>query len=213
MRLLASCERVELAPGLVLCEPDQPYSHVHLPLSGYYSLVGAVDGHPPLEIRLIGNEGMLGATLALEVDAAPLRAVVRGAGTSLRMTVRQFRRILPQSPALLCALHRYLYALMAQLAQATACARFHEIEARLARWLLMTHDRAQADRLHSTHGELADLLGVQRSAITIAAGALRDRRLIRYSRGAIDIVSRKGLETASCECYQAVVSDYARRFG
>lgn len=211
--LLAACVRVDMAPGEVLCEPDRPYSHVHFPLTCYYSLVGTVEGHAPLEIRQIGSEGMLGATLALGVSGAPLRAVVRGAGSALRMGARPFRRALVENPALLRAVHRYLYALMAQLAQSTTCARFHEIEARLARWMLMTHDRAQGDSFRSTHGELADMLGVQRSAVTIAAGALRDRRLIRYSRGAIDIISRSGLEAASCECYEAVVSDYARRFG
>jgi CRP-like cAMP-binding protein len=109
-------------------------------------------------------------------------------------------------------LKRYLYVLLAQLSQSTACGRFHEIRARLARWLLMTHDRAHADHFRLTHQYLADMLGVQRSAITIAAGSLQRKKLISYKRGAIFIVSRRGLETASCECYQAALDDHGRLF-
>ena len=184
--LLAACVRVDMAPGEVLCEPDRPYSHVHFPLTCYYSLVGTVEGHAPLEIRQIGSEGMLGATLALGVSGAPLRAVVRGAGSALRMGARPFRRALVENPALLRAVHRYLYALMAQLAQSTTCARFHEIEARLARWMLMTHDRAQCVSIRPPPPELARTEALQRSAALFRAGALRDRRLLRLGRRRVD---------------------------
>ena len=209
-RLLAQCEPRELAFGAILCEPEQRFAHVYFPQTAFVSLVATVAGHAPLEMGLIGNEGMLGASLALGVDTVPLRAIVQGAGTALRMTAPRFRRALRRSPTLARAVNRYLYVLMAQLSQAAACTRFHAIEARLARWLLMTHDRAHADRFHLTHQFLAAMLGVRRSGITIAAGALQRRRLIRYVRGAITVLDRKGLEAASCECYRAVVADYAR---
>jgi CRP-like cAMP-binding protein len=209
-RVLARAEPVDLSFGAILCEPDQRYPHVYFPLTGFISLVTTVDGHEPLEMGMIGNEGMLGVTMVLGIGAAPLRGVVQGAGTALRMTVPQLRRELRDCPGLLRALNRYLYVLMAQLTQTATCSRFHEVEARLARWLLMTHDRAHADHFHLTHQFLADMLGVRRSAVTIAAGALRKRKLIRYVRGEISILSRVGLEDASCECYEAVVDDYTR---
>jgi hypothetical protein len=208
-RMLARGEQVELTFGDILCEPDQPYRHVYFPLTGFISLVTTVGGHEPMEMGLIGNEGMLGVTLALGIGTAPLRGVVQGSGGALRMSVPQLRRGLRDSPGLLRTLHRYLYVLMAQLSQTTACTRFHEVEPRLARWLLMTHDRAHADHFHLTHQLLADMLGVRRSAVTIAAGALRRKNLIRYVRGEISILSRQGLEAASCECYAATAGDYS----
>ncbi len=201
-----------MAFGSVLCEADHPYQYVYFPLTGFISLVAVVDRHQPLELGLIGNEGMLGASLLLGVPNAPLRAVVQGTGTALRMSAKQLRSELDDSPALQKAMGRYLYVLMAQLSQTTVCTRFHEVEARLARWLLMTHDRAHADNFHLTHQFLADMLGVQRSAVTIAAGVLQSRMLIRYTRGQIHILSREGLEATSCECYAAVIEDYARLF-
>lgn len=211
-RILNRCQTIELTFGTVLCEPDRELRFVYFPLTGIISLVATVAGHPPLEIGLIGNEGMLGTTLVLGVNSARLRGVVQGSGTALRLGVSQLQRELKQSLVLQSTLQRYVFVLLAQLAQTTACTRFHEIKARLARWLLLTHDRAHADHIHLTHQYLADMLGVQRSAITIAAGALQRRKLIRYSRGDIRILDRRGLEAASCECYQALVDDYSRLF-
>lgn len=211
-RILKHCEPVKLVFGTTLCEPNQPFQHVYFPLSGFISRVITMDGHQPLEAGLIGNEGMLGVTLALGVNAAPLRAMVQGAGTALRMTAAQFQHELCDSACLLHTLNRYLYVLMAQLSQTSACNHFHEIEPRLARWLLMTHDRAHADHFHLTHEYLADMLGVRRNSVTIAAGVLQRRKLISYNRGEISILDRKGLEAASCECYDVMNNQYARLF-
>jgi hypothetical protein len=156
---------------------------------------------------------MLGVTLVLGVTAAPLRGVVQGEGDALRLSASALHAELRRSPSLTKTLNGYLYVLMAQLTQTAGCTRFHEIDARLSRWLLMTHDRAHADHFHLTHQFLADMLGVQRSAVTIAAGSLQERGLIRYTRGEITILDRKGLEGTACECYAAVVNDYARMFG
>lgn len=211
-RILLGCEPVDLEFGEILCEPDHPYRHVYFPLTGYISTVASVSNHQPLEIRLVGNEGMLGATMALGMNEVPLRAVVQGSGTALRMTAVQLRREMRASPHLRRMLRRYLYVLLAQLSQTTACTQFHEIEARLARWLLLTHDRAHADHFHLTHEFLADMLGVRRSGITIAAGALQKRNLIGYTRGEISVLDRGGLEAASCECYEAGMEDYDKVF-
>lgn len=211
--LMVLCEPVELVFDTVLASAGQLYSHAYFPLTGFISLLGNVSHHPPLELGLIGNEGMLGATLALGVRAAPLGAIVQGSGSAWRIKSSQLRRLLAHSPALVNLLAKYLYVMLAQAAQTTICTRFHEIEPRLARWLLMTHDRAHGARIHLTHQFLADMLGVQRSAITIAAGRLQKRKLIHYNRGEIDIMDRHGLEGASCECYAAVVLDYQRCLG
>ena len=211
--LLSRCEQVELSFGDILSQPDQPFPFVYFPRSGFISLMTTVSGHPPLEMSLIGNEGMLGATLALGVDAAPMLAIVQGAGSAWRIATPTFQQELATSPPLHAVIHRFIYVLLAQLAQSAACTRFHEVEPRLARWLLMSHDRAHVDHFHLTHQFLAAMLGVQRSAITIAAGALQRQQLIHYSRGEINILSRSGLEARACECYGAVVEDYAARFG
>ena len=211
-RLLKGCESVSLSFGTVLCERDQRLRHVYFPVTGFISLVASVGGHPALEMGLVGNEGMLGVTLVLGVDTVRLRGVVQGTGTALRMSASRFQRELRASPALRRTLNRYLFVLLAQLTQTAVCTRFHEIKARLARWLLLTHDRSQADIVHLTHQYLADMLGVQRSAVTIAAGALQRNKVIRYVRGEIIVLDRRGLEAASCECYRAVIEDHQRQF-
>lgn len=212
-QVLARCESVDLVFGAILCDQDEPFRYIYFPLTGFISLVATVGRHQPLEMGLIGFEGMLGATLVLGVNNASLRGVVQGSGTALRMTARQFRRELRDCPSLLRALNQYTYVLMAQLSQTAACNCFHEVNARLARWLLMTHDRAHADHFHLTHQFLADMLGVQRSAVSIAAGVLQRRKLIRYSRGEINVLDRSRLEAVACECYGKGIADYAQLFG
>ncbi len=209
-RVMAHCEVVELHFGKVLCEPDRPFRYLYFPVSGLISLVTTLGSHRPLELALIGNEGMLGATQVLGVSAAPSRAVVQGGGSALRISPAQLRKALPECPRLLSTLKRYLYVVMVQLSQSVACGRFHEVEPRLARWLLMSHDRAHSDQLQLTHEYLADMLGVRRSGVSVAAGALQLRKLIHYSRGRITILDRKGLEAAACECYAALSDDYTR---
>jgi CRP-like cAMP-binding protein len=130
----------------------------------------------------------------------------------LRMTAAHLRRELGRNGSMLRVLNRYIYVCMAQLSQSAVCTHFHEIEPRLACWLLMTHDRAHTDHFHLTHADLADMLGVRRSGVTIAAGALQQRGLIRYTRGEINILDRKGLEIAACKCYAALTQDYAQAF-
>jgi len=212
-KLLDHCELVNIRFGDVLCEPDQPFPYAWFPVTGFVSLVKELNGHPPLEMGLIGNEGMVGTTLSLDLAAAPLRGVVQGAGTALRISIPELRRQLQKSPALQRTLFRYLYVIISQLSQTAACTHFHEIEQRLARWLLMSHDRAHADNFHLTHEFLAGMLGVRRSSITIAASAMQQRNLIQYTRGNICVMDRLGLEATACECYRAAVNDYERMLG
>ncbi|MFO7704904.1 MAG: Crp/Fnr family transcriptional regulator [Halopseudomonas sp.] len=211
-RVLEQCETVELEFGSTLCDRDQPFQYLYFPTTSFISLITTLGGNHPLELGLIGNEGMLGATLALGVNNAPSRAVVQGPGTALRISAANLRQALLDVPLLQRALKHYLYVLLAQLTQNAACVHFHEIKPRLARWLLMTHDRAHSDHFHLTHEFLADMLGVRRSGVTIAAGALQSRQLIHYSRGDITILDRPGLELAACECYEVLLKDHARLF-
>lgn len=135
-----------------------------------------------------------------------------GPGAALRVSAPQMRRMLPSNPGLSRTLQRYYYVLMGQFFQTAACNSFHQVEQRLARWLLMTNDRSLTDHVQLTHQMLADLLGVQRSAITIAAGKLQRKKLIGYARGQVSILSRSGLEDACCECYGVRAGDHARQF-
>jgi len=209
-RLLVACEAVELAFGTVLYEPDARIRHVYFPTSGFVSLMIPVEGTTSLEVGLVGNEGMLGVPLVLGVTASPLRALVQGAGQAWRMTAQDFSRGLDQSPALRPALLRYLEVRMCQLAQTAACTRFHVVEERLARWLLMSQDRAHEDRFRVTHEFLAYMLGVRRVGVTKAANALQKRRLISYHRGEVRILDRAGMELAACCCYQSDRDAYDR---
>jgi CRP-like cAMP-binding protein len=208
-KILKLCTLVDLDFGTVLCETNQPYQYVYFPLTCFLTSIAVVAENPPLEVALIGNEGMLGIGVALGVNNALIQTVVLGPGTALRIPVAQFQGELLASPALVILLNRYIYILMQQLAQSTVCIHFHEIEARLARWLLMTNDRAHEDTFFLTHVNLARMLGVRRSGVSIAASELRKKSLLTYARGKIKILDRDGLEAASCSCYSAMLRHYS----
>jgi CRP-like cAMP-binding protein len=202
-RLLGGCTVVDLIVGDVLYRHGDPMRHVYFPCGGFISLVTQTEGEPALEVGMIGFEGMLGASLALGVERTTLHALVQGPGAAWRMGGSEFRRQLAGGTGLRRVVDAYLYVVMAQLARSSACVRFHEIGPRLARWLLMTQDRAHANRFQVTHALLAHMLGVRRVGITVAAGALQERGVIAYERGEMQIIDRQGLQDAACSCYAA----------
>ncbi len=203
---------VELSLSDVLGEPGAPTQHVHFPIDGFVSLLAQVDTEHVIEVGMVGREGMLGIQLALGVATEPLKALVQGQGEALRIDAAAFARELVGNPALRALLDRYVYVLLSQQARAAACLRFHMIEERLARWLLMSQDRALSDVFQLTQEFLAYMLGVRRVGVTVAAGELQRRHLISYVRGEMTIVDRAGLELAACSCYASDRAVYANQF-
>lgn len=198
-RFYRECERVELVAGETLSRPDEPIRDAYFPVTTCLSMA-AVSGRDAIEIALVGNEGMLGIPLVLGLAVSPVRARVLVTGAAWRVQAGHFRVLLVEHPMLRRTLDLYLSAFLDQVTASVACSYFHLIEGRLARRLLMAHDRAPADSFHMTHATLAGILGVRRSGISVAAGILQDKHLIHYSRGGITVLDRIGLERAACDC-------------
>ena len=203
-RMGTGLKRVDLSYGQVLYEPTAAIRYVYFPLDCLVSLLTAVDKTRTLEVGMVGNEGMVGMPMVFGISVSAVRALVQGDGTALRMTASRFRTEFRRNPSLQRALFRYTHLLMAQVSQTAACNRFHEVDTRLARWLLMTSDRLHRDEFLLTHDFLAHMLGVRRGGVTHAAEDLRRDKLIEYRRGNIRILDRKRLEGAACTCYRIV---------
>lgn len=211
--VMDACETVDLVFPDVLAEPGDSVRHVYFPTESFISLVAPMGGKDNLEVALAGNEGLFGIGVAMGVATSPVHALVQGGGPALRIGAAAFRRELARIPALRSCIDRYVYVVMSQLIQTSGCNRFHLVEQRLARWLLMTADRAHSPSFHITHEFLAYMLGVRRVGITEAASALQKRNLIGYTRGAVTIRDRRGLERASCACYRFDLTVYDDVFG
>ena len=199
--LTPSLVPVKLAFGEVLYRPGEAITQVYFPCESMVSLLLPVEDHIDIEVGLVGREGMVGASLALGITDSPVKALVQGAGSALTLNAARFRRELAGNPALQRAVNRYLHSLMQQITQTAACNRFHVVEARLARWLLMTRDRMRSSKFRMTHEFLSHMLGVRRVGVTEAASSLQRKKLIAYTRGNIHILDDRGLEAASCACY------------
>jgi CRP-like cAMP-binding protein len=202
--LLAGLEPLTLKFGEVLHEPGVPIQYVYFPVDCVVSLLATAEGNQALEVGLVGYEGMVGVSLMLGTEVSSVRALVQGTGTAMRMKAERFHEAFRQCPALQRELCRYAGAELALARQTVACNCFHAVEARLARWLLMTSDRVRSEEFFLTQAFLADMLGVRRTTVNLTAGPLQQRKLISYSRGKIRILDRKGLEAASCRCYTRI---------
>jgi CRP-like cAMP-binding protein len=212
-RLLPALEPVTLTFGEILYMPGQPIRHVYFPSDSLVSLLTPVEGHMDLEVGLVGREGMLGIPVALGIVDSPVRALVQGTGTALRMTSARFRSEHGKFGPLNRELNRYIHDRLVQITQTAACNRFHPVEGRLARWLLMTRDRMGTNQFRLTQEILGNMLGVLRVAVTNAAGSMQRHKLIRYRRGEIDILDGKGLEAVACACYRKLEPTMAGAFG
>jgi CRP-like cAMP-binding protein len=203
-RLLPEMESVNLIFADVLCEPGERIRHVYFPNDSIVSLLAEVGDHSTLEVGIVGREGMVGIGIFMGVDTSRNQALVQGAGTAMKMKAAALRREVNQFGLLHRLLQRYSHSLLTQVSQSAACNRFHTVNARLARWLMMTRDRLETDEFRLTQEFMSNMLGVRREGVTHAAGALQKDGLIRYSRGIIRVLDRVGLESVACECYRII---------
>lgn len=202
-RLAPHLESVELELRQELFRPDDQLSHVHFPTDSIVSLLTELEDGTGMEVGLVGREGMVGVSAILGGVETKV-ATVQGAGRAMRLSVEKLREEFRMGGTLQRALLHYTHALMTQISQSVVCNARHHVEGRLARWLLMYHDRAGRDDFELTHEFIANMLGVRRPGITEIANSLQQRGLIEYTRGHIRIVNRQGLEDLVCECYPIV---------
>jgi CRP-like cAMP-binding protein len=209
--LLANAERVPLELKRILHEPDEPASHVYFPLSGVISLLTVLDDGSAVEIATVGSEGMADFAAYLDLES-PARWLVQVPGAALRVDAAELRRLAEEWPDLRNVMHNYMLAMFVLVSQTAACNRRHPVEERCARWLLMTHDRVEADTFPMTHEFLADMLGVRRPSVSIAMSILSKAGYTSYRRGKVEVIDRDGLEQASCECYEVLSRQFEKRF-
>ncbi len=206
-RLLPELEDVTLAFAQVIYEPGDTIRHAYFPNDSIVSLLAAEDYHASLEVGMIGNEGMAGISVFMGVSTSRTLALVQGAGAAVRMKSAVLRRESDHVGSFHRLLHRYTHSLWTQMSLCSACNRFHTLNARLARWLLMTQDRIGTDEFRLTQEFMSNMLGVRREGVNKVAGELQRGKLISYSRGHMAILNRAGLERISCECYRIIKAD------
>ncbi|MGH9545016.1 MAG: Crp/Fnr family transcriptional regulator [Terriglobales bacterium] len=194
-------EYVELTNHLILHEAGEELEFAYFPNRGLISLVVEMEDGRSVEAGVVGNEGFTGIPAAVGLTRTSLQGVVQISGDGFRVDVDSLQRALASAPHIQWLLSRFAVVLGMQVAQTAACNRLHEIEQRLARWLLTAQDRVDSEVLRITHDFLATMLGTNRSSVSLAAAILRRKNLIRYTPGAVTIVNRKRLESSACECY------------
>ena len=212
-RLLPELKPVTFTLGEVIYESQGHMEYVYFPTSSHVSLLYTMKDGSTAEVGLVGNEGLVGIALFMGGDTTPNRAIVQGAGRAYKMKASVMQDEFKRGGALQLLLLRYTQALITQISQTAVCNRLHTTEQRLCRWILMTHDRTQSDQLDMTHEFIANMLGIQREAVSLVAHRLREKGAIDYKRGRIQIINREILEKHSCECYQVVKVEHQRLVG
>jgi len=213
-QLLPKLERVPLAIGDILYEPDEPIRHTYFPYQGVVSVLSLLEGRSSIEVGTVGNEGVAGVTIFLGVDSSPNRAVVQVPGEAMKMKASDFKEAVKKDGSKFRELVQlYAYVLLTRLSLSVACNRFHNVEKRLARWLLAIQDRVQSNEILLTQEYISQMLGAHRPHVTKAAGNLQNGGVVRFSRGKIIIVNRRGLEKVSCGCYHTAKNRFDGLFG
>lgn len=205
-------ETVSLCSKQVLFEPKEQINYVYFPINSLVSLLTVMADSTVAEVGVVGSEGMVGLPVFLGTDITPFRAIVQIPGEAIRMRADVFRQAVNQISLFSSWIQRYINALIIQISQTSACNSHHTVEQRCCRWLLLMHDTAKSDEFLITQEFLSQMLSVRRASVTEVAGRLQKAGLIRYGRGEMSILDRRGLETASCECYRLVKLEFERLF-
>ena len=212
-RFLPNLEPVAFSLGEVVYESGGHLDHVYFPTTAIVSLLYTMENGSSAEMGLAGNEGVVGIALFMGGGTMPNRAVVQSAGGAIRMKAKVLQDEFARGGQFQRLLLRYTQALITQISQTAVCNRLHSVEQQLCRWLLLSHDRVKTDELIMTQGLIADMLGVRREGVTVAAGRLQDLGAISYVRGHIKILDRERLEATVCECYRVVKDEFDRLLG
>lgn len=206
-------EPVSLTLGKVLYESGDKMTHIYFPTTAIISLLYIMENGATAEIGIARNNGLIGIALFMGGETTPNRAVVQSAGKAVRMKARHLRQEFARGGIFQKILLAYTQSLITQISQTAVCNRLHSVEQQLCRWLLINHDLLQTDRLVMTHDLIANMLGVRREGVSIAARNLQNKGVITYVRGTITMLDRQALEIAACECYQVVIDEYDRLLG
>jgi|SRR5579859_457392 len=211
-RLRPDLEAITLTRKQILARPDEAYTHVHFPTAGVVSVLVPMGEEQSIEAAVIGYEGLVGVPIVLGSDSGPHEVICQVNGGGWRMPVRRFQDHLQESPSLRAMAQRYALAFLNQTARSSACNRMHDIHQRLARWLLLVHDRVAGDEFGLTQEYLSEMLGVRRPSVSLAAQTLQNAGLITYRWGRISVLDRRGLEGAACDDYRQTVTEYENTF-
>ena len=207
--LLSRAELTDIKLSEIICIANEPTEFLYFPIDGFISIVQDIDKHPPLEVGMIGREGVLGAELLLGTKTNTFGAIVQGAGSAWKIGANDFLAVAHVSPEIKNIIGSYIAIRVSQLGLSVACEHFHEIGPRLAKWLLMSQDRAKSSTFLMTHEFISLMLGVRRVGITTTAAEFRRRGLIEYHRGEMKILNRVGLKSEACSCYQQNIKIYS----
>lgn len=212
-RVISHLELVSLKLGQVLYESGDRLDYVYFPTTAIVSLLYIMENGATAEIGVVGNDGILGIALFMGGDTTPNRAIIQSAGEAVKMSARELKAEFTLGGTFHNLLLRYTQALITQISQTAVCNRLHTVEQQLCRWLLLSHDRLDSDKLVMTHDLISNMLGVRREGVTLAAQKLASQSLIKNVRGSITVLDRRGLESAVCECYKVVNDEYNRLLG